>query len=190
MVSAATRALWAKSGTKDQGLFKVGAEAEGAAGDEWRGGEAAAGGGDGGGAEGVDEADGGVTEGGHDLGGVVGAGGGAILVEGHVADVVQPILNGLIANDKICFVRIARLMRDQARRSSPRGRRRPPNPGYPSDDGDRCGGSDETRLAYPTGVAGATGRGPALGPRVSGAAALDGPGVGDPDTGASGKGAS
>jgi len=106
-----------------------------------------------------------------------------VLAAGDILDVVQAVLNCLIANDKICFVRIARLMRDQARRSSPRGRRRPPNPGYPSDDGDRRGGSDETRLAYPTGVVGDTGRATALGSRLPGTADLGvrgrcGPGAG------------
>ena len=33
-----------------------------------------------------------------------------IFVEGHIEHPMDPILNGLITNDKICFVRSARLI--------------------------------------------------------------------------------
>ncbi|HET7080730.1 MAG TPA: hypothetical protein VFM49_25125, partial [Chloroflexia bacterium] len=89
---------------------------------------------------------------------------------------VEALLNGLIANDKICFVRFARLARERARPSSPRGPRRPPAPGYPSDDGDRQGGGDEAGVAHPTGGAGGAGRATALGPRLPGALELGVPG--------------
>ncbi|HEX5504227.1 MAG TPA: hypothetical protein VFW96_16495, partial [Thermomicrobiales bacterium] len=79
----------------------------------------------------------GVAQGGKGLGRVAGALLAGVLAHGHVAHVVDAVLNGLIANDKICFVRFARLARERARPSSPRGPRRPPAPGYPSDDGDR-----------------------------------------------------
>ncbi len=63
----------------------------------WLGHEVAAGGGDLRRAEAADHPDGGVAEGGHRLRGVAGAHGGAVLVEGHVADVVQLVLDGPVA---------------------------------------------------------------------------------------------
>jgi hypothetical protein len=160
----------------EQGLFKVGPNAEGEEGSVRLGGELAAGGGDLGGAEAAGHPDRGVAEGGHHLRGVPGPHRGAVLVEGHVADVVQLVLNGLIANDKICFVRVARLVHDRVRRSSPRVQRRPPTRGYPSDDGDRRGGSDGAGLAHATGAAGDIGRATTLGPRLSGTPDVDAPG--------------
>jgi hypothetical protein len=98
----------------------------------------------------VDEADGGVAEGSHDLGGVAGPDGGAILIEDDIADPMDAILNGLIANDKICVVRHVRLARTPACRSLPRGQPRPPTPKYLSGEIDRRGGCAEAGVAHST----------------------------------------
>jgi hypothetical protein len=103
--------------------------------------------------------------------------------DGERAAAVLAVLNGLIANDKICFVRIARLVRDRVRHPSSRGPRRRPSPRYPSDDENRRGGRDEARLAHSTGATGDAGRAAALGPRLSGPPDLGAPGRGGPDDG-------
>jgi hypothetical protein len=64
-----------------------------------------------------------VAQGGEVLGRVPRAHAAGVLVAGHVEDPVQLILNGLIANDKICVVRHVRLKYSPARWSS-RGQRR------------------------------------------------------------------
>jgi hypothetical protein len=79
-----------------------------------------------------------------------------VLAEGHIEDPMDAMLNGLIANDKICVVRHVRLKYSPARWSS-RGQRRAALPAYPSDETDRRGGGHETALAQTTEAAGATG---------------------------------
>src|SRR5262245_33685276 len=92
-------------------------------------------------------------------------------------------LNGLIANDKVCFVRTARLVHDRGRRRSSREPHGSAGLRYPPADGDRRGGRDEAGVAHPTGTAGDTGRATALGPRLSGDPDLDAPGRRGPTTG-------
>ncbi len=103
-----------------------------------------------------------------------------VLAKGDIEDPVDAILNGLIANDKICVVRTARLLRDRGRSSPSRGHRCPPGPVYPSAETDRRGGGAETAVAHATGTAGDTGRTATLGSRLSGAPAVDAPRRRDP----------
>ncbi len=61
--------------------------------------------GDGATASAAQQAQGGIAEQRHDGGAGAGMGQAMVLAEGDILRIVQPILNGLIANDKICVVR-------------------------------------------------------------------------------------
>ena len=111
-----------------------------------------------------------------------------IFVTGHIEDPLDLMLNGLIANDKICVVRQVRLTYPPARRSTRRGQDPGAQPTYPSDELHRRGGGDETALAHTAGTAGDSGRATTLGSRVPGTADLDGPSGHDDNRGTSGKG--
>jgi hypothetical protein len=96
-----------------------------------------------------------------------------VLVEGDVTGIVDPILNGLITNDKICFVRSARLILGRSGRAAQRGGAPRRSADYPPAVSNQQDRSDETAMADSAVSAGHTRRPGALGSRVPGAAALD-----------------
>ncbi len=96
----------------------------------------------------------------------------AILAQRDILDIMQSVLNGLITNDKICFVRVARL---PARPALPsRYCRAAPTEELPYSPADRHqqGGRDETAVADPADVARLDGRAAAVGSGVSAVAEL------------------
>lgn len=147
----------------------------------------ASGGGEIGGAGVAEQADDQVVEGGHHPPGVAARQAGGVLVEGDITPVMQPVLNGLITNDKICFVQVARLPVTPARsrrHDGPDGATAD-NPLYSPAEMDQPGGSDGTAaMACAAGSAGHAGRAPALGPGLPVPAEVDG---GEPRAGGSGK---
>jgi hypothetical protein len=95
-----------------------------------------------------------------------------ILVEGHVADPMRAIFNGLITNDKICFVRASRLTLGRSSRRREYDRIAAPVLAYPPGESGHQEGSDEAAVAHPAATAPHAGRTTALGSRLSAGAAL------------------
>src|SRR6266487_1556928 len=86
---------------------------------------------------------------------------------------MQPLFNGLITNDKLCFVQRARLTRHRARSPRLPGQRDlTAAPAYSPGDASRQGGSHAPAVAAAPAVAGGAGRATTLGSGLS--AATDG----------------
>ncbi len=103
-----------------------------------------------------------------------------IFMQTDIPPIMQPILNGIVTNDKFCMIRSARL-----KLRAPRTYRPGCHPArqaqcrYPSDEISHRGGTDETSLADSPSTHSNSGWTTTLGPRVSIPPAMDPPAASD-----------